>query len=122
MIRTAALLLLLALPLRAETVAEQAARASADLQRAVAALEEATESRDRVKALSQTIRAYESGLAALRGALRQAALRESALTRALDAKRDGSVAFLACLPRWRPIPAHSFFFTPKAQWARRDPA
>lgn len=88
MIRAAALLCLLAVPLAAETVAEQAAKASADLQQAVAALDRATEARDRVAALSQTIRAYEAGLGALRSALREAALREATLTRALDAKRD----------------------------------
>jgi murein hydrolase activator len=97
MIRTAALLLLLALPLRAETVAELAAEASADLQLAVAALEAATEARDRVAALSQTIRAYETGLAALRGALRAAALRETTLTRAFEAKRDGIGRLLGVL-------------------------
>lgn len=97
MIRAAALLLVMALPLRAETVAEQAAKASADLQQAVAALEEATEARDRVSALSQTIRAYEEGLAALRGALREAALREATLTRAFDAKRDGIGRLLGVL-------------------------
>ncbi|WP_374435786.1 murein hydrolase activator EnvC [Tabrizicola sp.] len=97
MIRTAALLCLLALPLRAETVAEQAARAAADLQEAVAALETATETRDRVSALSQTIRAYEAGLAALRGALREVALREAALTRAFDAKREGIGRLLGVL-------------------------
>lgn len=97
MIRAAALLLVMALPLRAETVAEQAAKASADLQQAVAALEQATEARDRVSALSQTIRAYEAGLAALRGALREAALREATLTKALDAKRDGIGRLLGVL-------------------------
>jgi septal ring factor EnvC (AmiA/AmiB activator) len=97
MIRTAALLCLLALPLRAETVAEQATKASAELQQAVAALDAATEARDRVTALSQTIRAYESGLAALRGALREAALREATLTRAFDAKRDGIGRLLGVL-------------------------
>ncbi|MCU0903956.1 MAG: peptidoglycan DD-metalloendopeptidase family protein [Tabrizicola sp.] len=97
MIRTAALLLLMALPLRAETVADQAARASAALQEAVAALEQATEARDRVMALSQTIRAYESGLAALRSALREAALREATLTKAFDAKRDGIGRLLGVL-------------------------
>jgi septal ring factor EnvC (AmiA/AmiB activator) len=97
MIRAAALFCLLALPLRAETVAEQAAKASADLQQAVAALDQATEARDRVSALSQTIRAYESGLAALRGALREAALREATLTRAFDAKRDGIGRLLGVL-------------------------
>lgn len=97
MIRAAALLCLLALPLRAETVAEQAAQASAQLQEAVAALDAATEARDRVTALSQTIRAYESGLAALRGALREAALREATLTKAFDAKREGIGRLLGVL-------------------------
>ena len=97
MIRAAALLLLLALPLQAETVAEQAAKASADLQKAVAALEDANAARDRVAALSQTIRAYEAGLAALRGALREAALREASLTRAFDTKRDGIGRLLGVL-------------------------
>jgi septal ring factor EnvC (AmiA/AmiB activator) len=97
MIRTAALLLLLAAPLQAQTVAEQAAKASADLQAAVAALDAATEARDRVSALSRTIRAYEEGLGALRSALRAAALRESQLTRAFDAKRDGIGRLLGVL-------------------------
>lgn len=97
MIRAAALLCLLALPLRAETVAEQAARAAGDLQQAVAALDQATEARDRVAALSQTIRAYETGLAALRGALREAALREATLTRSFQAKRSGIGRLLGVL-------------------------
>ncbi|WP_135449574.1 murein hydrolase activator EnvC family protein [Tabrizicola caldifontis] len=97
MIRAAAFVLLLALPAVAETVAEQAARASADLQAAVAALDAATEARDRVAALSRTIRAYEEGLAVLRGALRSAALREAQLTRAFDAKRDSIGRLLAVL-------------------------
>jgi murein hydrolase activator len=97
MIRAAALLMLLALPIQAETVAEQAAQAAADLQQAVAALDAATETRDRVSALTQTIRAYETGLAALRGALREAALRETTLTTAFDAKRDGIGRLLGVL-------------------------
>lgn len=97
MIRAAVLVLLLTLPLRAETVTEAAAAAAADLQAAVAALEAATEARDRVSALSQTIRAYESGLTALRGALRDASLREATLTRAFDAKRDGIGRLLGVL-------------------------
>lgn len=97
MIRAAALALLLAGPVTAETVAEQAAEASVRLQAAVAALDAATEARDRVTALSQTIRAYEAGLGALRGALREAALRESALRRAFDLKRDGIGRLLGVL-------------------------
>lgn len=73
---------------RAQGVADQAAAAAADLQSAVAALEAASTSRDRVSALTQTIRAYEDGLAALREALRQAYLRESILDLQLRAKRD----------------------------------
>jgi septal ring factor EnvC (AmiA/AmiB activator) len=88
MIRAAALLSLLAAPLQAQSVAEQAAAASADLQAAIAALDAATQARDRVAALSQTIRAYEEGLAALRSALREAAQREAGLTRAFEAERD----------------------------------
>lgn len=89
MIRAAALALLVLAPAaQAQGVAEQAARASADLQEAVAALEEATSARDRVSALTQTIRAYEDGLAALREALRQAHLREATLDLQFQAKRD----------------------------------
>jgi murein hydrolase activator len=97
MIRAVALLLLLAPPLPAQTVAEQAASASTDLQAAVAALEAATDSRDRVAALTQTIRAYEQGLAALRAALRQAAEREAAVTLAFEAKRDAIGRLLGVL-------------------------
>jgi murein hydrolase activator len=97
MIRAAALLVMLAAPLHAETVAEQAAQAATDLQAAVIALDQATAARDRVAALSQTIRAYEQGLAALRTALREASLRETTLTRRLEAKRDGIGQLLGVL-------------------------
>lgn len=89
MIRAAVFaLLMLTAPAQAEAVAEQAARASADLQAAVLALQEAQSSRDRVAALTQTITAYETGLAALREALRQAYLRETTLNLQFQAKRD----------------------------------
>ncbi|NBE09262.1 murein hydrolase activator EnvC family protein [Paragemmobacter ruber] len=81
-------LLGLALPATAQTVAEQAGQAAADLQAAVAAMEEAEGARDRVAALTQTIRAYEDGLAALREALRQASLRETALNLQFNAERE----------------------------------
>ncbi len=105
MIRAAAAILslallpptLLPLPAAAQTVAEQAARASGDLQKAVAALQEAKSARDRVSALTRTIRAYESGLGALREALRQAELREASLTLQLDAKRDRVAQLLGVL-------------------------
>ena len=98
MIRAAALALcLFTAPAHAETVAEQATNAAANLQTAVAALDAATTARDRVSALSQTIRAYEGGLAAMRGALREAKLRETTLTLRFEAKRDSIAQLLGVL-------------------------
>jgi septal ring factor EnvC (AmiA/AmiB activator) len=78
-------------------VAAQAAKASVDLQAAVTALDQAASARDRVTALTQTIRAYEDGLAALREALRQAHLREATLTLQFQAKRDRLAQLLGIL-------------------------
>lgn len=64
-----------------------ARRAAQALTQAAVALEEAEEAQDRVAALTQTVRAYEQGLAALREGLRQAVVREEALRAALEAKR-----------------------------------
>ena len=92
MIRAAALTLLLAFPANAQVVtgdaAQAAAKASAALQASVEALQTADSAKDRVAALTKTIKAYESGLAALREALRQAELRETTLTLQWGAKRD----------------------------------
>ncbi len=103
MIRPLALVILLAAPAHA-TVAEDAARAAADLQSAVAALQEAQSARDRVAALTRTIKAYESGLGALREALRQASLRETQLTRSFQAKRDKVAQLVGILARIDPDP------------------
>lgn len=99
MIRAAVLALICLVPqvLRAQGVTEQAAQASADLQAAVANLETAESARDRVAALTQTIRAYEDGLAALREALRQAHLREATLDLQFQAKRDSVAQLLGVL-------------------------
>lgn len=104
-LRAAALaLLLLSAPAGADTVAEQATAASIALVEAVSALDEATTSRDRVAALTQTIRAYEEGLAALREALRQAKLREATLTLSFNAKRDRIGQLLGVLARMEADP------------------
>ena len=66
MIKAAVLAFLLTASAARGGVAEDAAQASADLQTAVAALEEASAAKDRVAALTRTIKAYEEGLAALR--------------------------------------------------------
>ena len=88
-LRTALLAFLLLAPMaQAQDIAAQAAKASADLTAAIAALQEAGGARDRVAALTGTIRAYEEGLAALREAMRQAELREATLKMSFTAKRD----------------------------------
>lgn len=91
------ILAILGRPVLAETVAEQAARASANLSTAVIAMEAAQSARDQVAALSQTIHAYETGLDALREALRQASIREAALTLAFDANREKMAQLLSVL-------------------------
>ena len=86
--RRAAFVLALALaaaPLRAGP-AEQAAAALALLDEATEALSEAGSGRDRVAALTETITAVEGGLDAVRAGMRQAAIREQALTGRLAAK------------------------------------
>ncbi len=92
---------LFALPAAAQEVtgdvAQAAAKASADLQASVAALEEAEGAKDRVAALTGTIKAYEAGLAALREALRQAELREQTLTLEFELKRDRLAQLLGVL-------------------------
>jgi len=103
MIRALALLLLLAPPVQA-TVVDEAARAAADLASAVTALQQAQSARDRVAALTRTIKAYEAGLAALREALRQASFREAHLTGQFQAKRDRVAQLLGILSRIDPDP------------------
>lgn len=62
------------------------ARSAAErLREATALLSEATRARDRIAALTETIRAYEDGLGALRDALREAAIRERAIRAEFDA-------------------------------------
>ena len=95
----AAVLLMLTASVGSSGVAEDAAAASAELQQAVAALQEAEGAKDRVAALTQTIKAYEEGLAALREALRQAELRETALTLQFQSKRDRIAQLLGVLSR-----------------------
>lgn len=114
-LRAAALTLTLALttaPAVAQTVAEQAAQASADLQAAVAALQAAEGARDRVAALTETIRAYETGLGALREALRQASLRETALTLQFNAQRDRISQLVGVLGQMEAEPGPSLLLHP----------
>ncbi len=68
---------------------EQAARAAASqLEAAQIQLSKADAARDRVAALTATVQAYESGLAAMRDGLRAVATREAQLKRDLEAREE----------------------------------
>ncbi len=72
-----------------ENDAANAARAAADrLADAAIRLDEAEGARNRVKALTETVHAFESGLEAMRDGLRRAAIREEVLSRELQSRED----------------------------------
>jgi septal ring factor EnvC (AmiA/AmiB activator) len=88
--------LLLAAPAQAQDGAGPAAQARAAaeaLDAAARALGEAEGARNRVKALTRVIRAYEDGLEAMRAGARRAALREAALAAELRS-REAEIARL----------------------------
>ena len=99
-----ALLLMAAVPVSAQGVAEQAQGAAAALQAAVADLQAAEGAKDRVAALTATIRAYEDGLAAMREALRQVSLRETALTLRFETERERIAQLVGVLGRMEAEP------------------
>ncbi|MRU14925.1 peptidase M23 [Roseovarius sp. A21] len=83
-----------------------AARAAAErLSRAGRMLDEAKGARNRVKALSETVHAYEDGLEAMREGLRRAAIREETLTRALQSREDDVARLLGVLMAMGDTPA-----------------
>ncbi|MEE4187880.1 MAG: peptidase M23, partial [Roseobacter sp.] len=81
------------------TPADEAREAMALLDTATQQLEAAQSSRDRVRALTATISAYEAGLSALRSGLRQAAVRQAELSEALQVHDGEIAALLAALQR-----------------------
>jgi len=76
---------------------ESARVAMEDLRAAGEALEAANGARDRVAALTRTVQAYESGLAALREGVRQATIRESAIAGVFAAESDRLAELLGVL-------------------------
>lgn len=77
------------------TVSAEAAMQA--LRDAADSLQAADGARDRVAALTQTVQAYEAGLAALREGLRQATIRESAIENDFDAQREKLSGLLGVL-------------------------
>ena len=68
--------------------AEAARSAASQLEAASVALSEAETASDRVAALTLTVQAYEKGLVAMREGLRRASIREQALTKDFEVKRE----------------------------------
>lgn len=89
----------------AANVAEDAAAAAGNLASAVEALDAAIGGKDQITALTQTIRAYEQGLAVLREALRQSQQREGELTRSFQAEQARIAQLLGVLSRIEAEPA-----------------
>ena len=97
MIRAALLCLALATSAQAQSVAEAARIAAGQLAAAQAQLDRAEGAQDRVAALTDTIRGFEAGLAALRDGLRAATIREMELTRALSSRETETAQLMAAL-------------------------
>ncbi|MEM7520130.1 MAG: peptidase M23 [Pseudomonadota bacterium] len=79
------------------SAAPQAREAAAALEAAAVLLDDADGARDRVRALTQTIQAYEVGLGAMRTGLRQAAINEAQLVAQLTAREEEVAALLGVL-------------------------
>ena len=88
---------LIAAPILAQTPGEAALAASERLQEARGILEAADGRSDRVAALTETVQAYEDGLAALRDGLRRAAIRQRTLETDLASRSDEVARLLAVL-------------------------
>ena len=86
-----------AVTLFAQTPAETAQNAMADLEAATQKLDAAQSARDRVRALTETVQAFETGLVAMRDGLRVASIRETELRRDLDAREADVTRLLAAL-------------------------
>lgn len=95
----AAVLIALALarPAWAADPAEAARAAAKQLEDATLALQGAVTANDQVEALTETVQAFEAGLAAMRDGLRRAALEEARLTAQLAAREDDVSQLLGVL-------------------------
>lgn len=92
--------------------AAAAREAARKLEAATDALNEAEGARNRVRALTQTLRAYEDALAAMREGLRRAAVREAALERELRSREEETAQLLGVLQTMSGAPAPSLLLHP----------
>ena len=93
--------------------AEAAASALEDLSAARDLLEAAKGGRERVAALSETVRAYEAGLSAVRAGLRRATIRERELSLKLAGQEDEIAALLTVLQARGRAGSPSLFLHPE---------
>lgn len=77
--------------------AEAARAAAVQIEEATLALQGAVTASDRVEALTNTVKAFEAGLAAMRDGLRRAALQEARLTARLASREDDISQLLGVL-------------------------
>lgn len=92
------LMLIWAWPASAQDDPSEAALEAAQmLEQASVSLSEAESARDRVRALTETIQAYEAGLTAMRDGLRRAALREAQLSADLQSREQDVAQLLGVL-------------------------
>ncbi|MFT5867841.1 MAG: septal ring factor EnvC (AmiA/AmiB activator) [Gammaproteobacteria bacterium] len=97
----------------AQNAGAGARAASSQLAEASIKLDKADGARDRVKALTETILAYEAGLTAMRDGLRRAALREEQLSRKLKARDRETAAFIGVLQSLGAGPSPTVFLHPQ---------
>ena len=101
----AIIIALLAAPVFAQSPSEAADMAAVRLQEARTSMEAAEGRSDRVAALTETVQAYEDGLAALRDGLRRAAIRQRTLETNLAARSDEVARLLGVLQTMGRAPA-----------------
>ncbi|TNF22717.1 MAG: peptidase M23 [Rhodobacteraceae bacterium] len=112
-LRAATLMAVLASPAVAQTDPASAAMdAVRILEESAQALGEAKGGRERVKALTEIVRGYESGLAALRDGLRGAALKEAQLTEDLRVREAEISQLLGVLQSMARAPAPATLLHP----------
>lgn len=105
-LRAALLALILSGPVAAQEDPASAARtAAAQLEEAALNLQGAQSARDRVKALTETVQAFEAGLGAMRDGLRRAARREGQLVTTLKARETEVAQLLGVLQTIETSPA-----------------
>lgn len=108
-----ALMLLTPLAGQAQDERALADTAVAQLQSAALLLDRADTARDRVRALTETVNAYEAALEALRDGLRGISIEEERLRLQLEAKRDRTERLVVVLQSMGKAPAPSLLLHPQ---------